>query len=83
MKSEKGSYKASEAYSKGTKDTIALAMRLALVDSLYDNEEPFIILDDPFVHFDDKKIKAASSLVRALAKEKQVIYFTCSRSRAI
>ena len=83
MKNEKGSLKASEAYSKGTKDMIALAIRLALVDSLYDNEAPFIVLDDPFAHFDDRKFSYASSVIKAIARDRQIIYLTCSESRVI
>ncbi len=83
MKNERGSYKPSEAYSKGTKDAYSLAARLALIDSLYDNEKPFIILDDPFVNLDDGKFTSASKALRAIAKEKQIIYMTCSNSRVI
>mgnify|MGYP003425764831 CR=1 FL=1 len=42
-----------------------------------------VILDDPFAHFDDKKTKAALSLLKAISKNKQIIYLTCSSSREV
>lgn len=81
MKNERGSLKDAEAYSRGTRDLIALAARLALVDSLYDEEKPFIVLDDPFAYFDDVTLRCALSALGAIAKEKQVIYLTCTDAR--
>ena len=72
-----------EAYSRGTRDLFNLAARLALVDSLYEKESPFIILDDPFTAFDDKKTSAALKLLRELGRDRQIIYFTCSNSRSV
>lgn len=71
-----------EAYSKGTRDLFNIAARFAMIDSLYENESPFVILDDPFVSFDDEKTKRALALILELAKTRQIIYFTCSASRA-
>ena len=82
-KREGASTKGVEAYSRGTRDLFNLAARLALIDSLYEKERPFIILDDPFTAFDDGKTESALKLLRGLSKERQIIYFTCSRSRSI
>ncbi len=82
-KHDRGESRAAESYSRGTKDLHALALRLALVDSLYDGDCPFILLDDPFISFDDKRLSGAKALLHAIAEKKQVIYFTCSRERAI
>ncbi len=82
-KSEGGSYRDAEAYSMGMRDLYALAVRFALVDSLFANEKPFIILDDPFVHFDGERLKRAKRAISIIAKEKQVIYLTCSEERNI
>nr|MBE6545051.1 hypothetical protein [Oscillospiraceae bacterium] len=82
-KQEGASTRSLEAYSRGTRDLFNLASRLALVDSLYEKEKPFIILDDPFTAFDDKKIDAALKLLREFSKERQIIYFTCSKARSI
>ena len=70
-----------EAYSRGMRDLYNLAVRFALIDSLYENEEPFVILDDPFIAFDDEKCARSLEILREFAKERQIIYFTCSESR--
>ena len=74
--------KSIEAYSRGTKDLYNLSARLALVDSLYEKERPFIIFDDPFTALDDEKTKSALRLLKKFANDSQVIYFTCSKSRS-
>ena len=75
--------KSTEAYSRGTKDLYNLSARLGLIDALYEGEAPFIILDDPFASFDDEKTEAALKLLSRLGETKQIIYFTCSESRAV
>lgn len=82
-KSERGASHGTDAYSRGTRDLYALAMRLALVDALYEKEAPFIILDDPFIALDDAKIERAKTVLKTIARDKQILYFTCSKSRAI
>ena len=82
MKNERGSFKDAEAYSRGTRELYALAARLALIESLYENEPPFIILDDPFAYFDDKTLKSALAALGAIAREKQIIYLTCTSARS-
>lgn len=83
QKNEMGAMHAENSYSRGTRDLISLAMRLALTDSLFEGEEPFIILDDPFIALDDKKIKKGRALLAELARDRQVLYFTCSEARKI
>lgn len=72
-----------EAYSRGTRDLFNLAARLGLVDSLYEKESPFILLDDPFTAFDDKKTAAALKLLNEFSRDRQIIYFTCAKSRSV
>ena len=83
MRNEGGEYKDAEAYSLGTRDLYSLALRLALVESLYEGERPFLILDDPFAHLDDQTLPKAKALIKSIAKEKQILYLTCADSRAI
>ena len=71
-----------EAYSRGVRDIYNLAARFALIDSLYEGERPFVILDDPFAALDDRKLDAAIRLIREFSFERQIIYFTCSESRS-
>jgi uncharacterized protein YhaN len=79
---ESGVTHPTEAYSRGQRDLYRLAARLSLVHSLYENETPFIILADPFISFDDSRVRDALKLLAALAAERQILYFTCSSSRA-
>lgn len=82
-KSEGGISRHRDAYSRGTRELYNLAVRLALIDSLYEGEMPFIILDDPFAYLDDEKMSGAGAVISALSKGKQIIYLTCVKSRCI
>lgn len=68
-------------FSAGQKDTVMICLRLALIDSLFRNEKPFLILDDPFVNLDDRHIRKALDLLQTLSSENQIIYMTCSSAR--
>ena len=70
-------------YSRGYQTIISLCMRLALIDCLYPNEKPFVILDDPFVNFDDEKLEICKSLIEDISNQYQIVYFTCHDSRVI
>lgn len=67
----------------GYKDLVGICMRMALVDAMYQEEKPFIVFDDPFVNLDKDKLEGALQLLKEIAKEYQVIYFTCHESRKI
>ena len=56
---------------------IGLCLRLSMTDAMYKGEKPVLVLDDPFVNLDDKKTSSAAKLLSEVAKEYQVIYFTC------
>ena len=68
-------------FSAGQGDMIMLGMRLALVDALFRQEKPFVILDDPFVNLDDDHTARALELLKDLARDRQILYLTCSSSR--
>lgn len=70
-------------FSAGQTDLVMLCMRFALVDGLFTGEKPFIILDDPFVNLDDDHMAQAGCLLKELAEDKQILYLTCSGSRAL
>ena len=82
-RSDSGAIRSEDQYSRGTKELYSLAIRLALTDSLYDGELPFLVLDDPFIAYDDGRGKRARALLSAIAKERQILYFTCSEARNI
>lgn len=76
-----GTTHASDYLSCGYQDLVALCARFALVDVLYKNEKPMIVLDDPFTNLDEEKTKKALQLLTEIAKDRQIIYFTCHKSR--
>jgi len=80
---ENGMLRESEFLSEGYKDIVNFCSRMALIDALFKEEKPTVILDDPFVNLDDDKITKALQLVRNMSKEKQVLYFACHKSREI
>jgi len=67
--------------SAGNQDMIGVCLRLALVDAMYKEEKPFLILDDPFVNLDKAKTEGALQFLEEIAKEYQVLYFACHESR--
>ena len=67
--------------SLGNRDLIGICMRMALVEAMYDERKPFLILDDPFVNLDESRTRGAIRFLAEIAKEYQVIYFTCHSSR--
>ena len=72
-----------EGYSTGYCDMIDFCMRLALIDTLFENEQPFLILDDPFVNLDAERLEKALELLGVMAANKQIIYFVCHPIRAV
>jgi DNA repair exonuclease SbcCD ATPase subunit len=72
-----------QGYSTGYCDLIDFCMRLALVDTLFENEQPFLILDDPFVNLDTDRLDKALDLLDAMAASKQIVYFVCHPIRAV
>jgi len=63
--------------SSGTLDQLYLATRLALLELLYRDARPPLLLDDPFVKFDPGRREQAVDLCREVARKHQVLLFTC------
>ncbi len=80
---QKGQPRRAEHFSDGQKALVALCMRLALLENMYDGEMPFCILDDPFVHLDETHFVEVKKGLNALAEKMQILYFTCHKSRSI
>lgn len=76
-----GEKKDLKAFSTGYKDLIGICIRLALIDCIFKDEKPFLILDDPFVNLDEEKINNAMNLIREISNKHQIIYFACHDSR--
>jgi hypothetical protein len=64
--------------SEGTLDQVYMTARLALVRLLTQARRPPLVLDDPFVTFDDERAVRALRVLRELSTEHQVIYLTAS-----
>jgi DNA repair exonuclease SbcCD ATPase subunit len=75
-----GTLRDSAALSAGMRDLTGLCMRMALVEAMYPNEKPFVVFDDPFVSLDDEKKLRAAQFLKNVSADRQVIYFTCSRT---
>jgi DNA repair exonuclease SbcCD ATPase subunit len=75
---ERGDWVSGGLLSKGTVDQIYLAARIGLVRLVTQGRRPPLILDDPFVTFDDQRAARAALLLRELASDFQVIYLACS-----
>lgn len=78
---ERGAAREVGSFSAGTVDCIMLCMRLSLVDALFGEEKPFLILDDPFVNLDDEHTKRARKMLDKIAQDHQVVYLVCNTSR--
>ena len=78
-----GESRSDKHLSAGERSLCALCLRLALIDNMYEAEQPFIVMDDPFVHLDEGHMARTKTLVSELAKGKQIVYFCCHESRRI
>ena len=74
---EKNSYREFDYFSKGLTDLGMFCLRLSLIDTMYGENLPFLILDDPFVNYDNQKMQMALQLLSERSKKCQIIYFTC------
>jgi exonuclease SbcC len=68
--------------SAGTRDTLALALRLAMADYFLGIEDGFMLLDDPLVDMDPERQKAAAAALKTFAARRQLIVFTCHPTTA-
>lgn len=68
-------------YSSGMADMMMLGMRVALVETLYNDNQPFMIFDDPFVNLDDEHMKLALNWMNEMTKDRQILYFVCHSGR--
>ena len=75
---ERGDWVPAYQLSKGTIDQVFLAARIGLVRLVTQGRRPPLILDDPFVTFDDTRAARAALLLREISSDFQVIYLACS-----
>ena len=65
--------------SEGTKDTVALAFRLAVIDHLFPDGNGVVVFDDPFTDMDKERTEKSCELIKECAKNNQVIVLTCKQ----
>lgn len=63
--------------SEGTKETVSLAFRFAVLDHLFPNGGGVIVLDDSLTDMDSERASQACELIKECAKRHQVIFLTC------
>lgn len=78
---EQGAPRVPDTLSEGYQDLVGLCRRVAMADAMYNAEKPFLVLDDPFVNLDDRKLKGAAEFIKKISEEYQVLYFTCQTAR--
>ncbi len=68
-----------DTLSNGTRETITLAFRLAMLDELFPEGKGFAVFDDTFVNMDPQRTKNAVALLKEYAEDRdfQIIFVTC------
>lgn len=68
--------------STGTADTVLLALRLALLETLFPANEGVVVLDDCLVNLDPARKEKAAQVLREFSSLYQVIFTTCDPQTA-
>lgn len=68
--------------SKGTKDILALSLRLAAAEVYLANNTGFVMMDDPLVDMDRRRRESSAAVLKDFAKTHQTIVFTCHEAHA-
>ena len=63
--------------SEGTKETVSLAFRLAVLDHLIPDGGGVIVLDDPLTDMDPERAERSCEIIKECAKRHQIIFLTC------
>jgi exonuclease SbcC len=78
----KGRSISGDLLSAGTRDTLALALRLAMAAYFLGDSDGFMMMDDPLVDMDPARRKAAAQSLASFGSARQLILFTCHPSTA-
>jgi exonuclease SbcC len=79
---EDGALLPSDLFSTGTRDMLALAVRLSMAEYFLQDSEGFLMMDDPLVNLDPERQKKAAEAIRVFSTERQVLLFSCHPSHA-
>lgn len=77
-RSEKDGVREIELLSSGTKDSAYLSLRLSLLEVIFKNGHPFLVLDEALARLDDKRAAAALRMLASYCEAGgQCLLFTC------
>lgn len=65
--------------SSGTYDQIYLALRLGIIDIIFEYKKVPIILDESFTQYDDNRLKTMLDIIYKRVYKNQIILFTCQK----
>lgn len=63
--------------SEGSRDTIVLAFRLAMLEHLFPEGGCVVVFDDPFTDMDPDRTRIACGLLESFSEKNQVIFVSC------
>ena len=73
---EQGMYRDSQTLSSGLADILGVCVRVAIVDSMYQDEKPMLIMDDPFVNLDDRNMAGAKKNIKyCILHAAKIVYY--------
>jgi hypothetical protein len=67
---------AAASLSRGTRDQLWLALRVAILETLAPERALPLVLDDPFLHFDDERLALAGRALARVGARHQVLLYT-------
>jgi len=74
---ERGGLVPLEIVSQGTREAVALLLRVSIVDLLSNPDEPVpLFLDDPLVHVDPERTSRILEVLTEISRTRQLFYFT-------
>ena len=77
-KSDEAGSRQVDLLSAGTRDSAYLSLRLALLEVIFENETPFLAVDEALAQLDDRRAAAALRLLASYCENGgQCILFTC------
>lgn len=77
-KSESSGVRSVDLLSAGTRDSAYLSLRLALLEVIFEDDRPFLAIDEALAQLDDKRATAALRLLASYCHSGgQCILFTC------
>ncbi len=69
-----------EYFSGGERDAVYLALRLTAAELIFGRNHPPLILDDPFVQYDEMRTENSLKMLEKISEKNQIIIFTCKNS---